>query len=132
MMSRLLSALRSKWPKASQAPYPLSLVRAEVSALAGLLEQPEGWRVYRLVCERYAALAFEEMQSPNTATERVHFLRGQISAALYLADLPDLIITKSKEYNEHQRRAQPGTQPDPARFWGSEYYRRDFDSGPDA
>lgn len=125
-MLRLLSALRSKWPKAN--PYPLSLAAAQVSSLKGLLEQPEQWAAYRVVCERYAALAFEELQQADCPPARVHFLRGQIAAALYLADLPELIVTKTEEFHAYQRNAARTGRPassDRSAFWGSDYFNAD-------
>lgn len=81
-----------------------------------------GYPVLRLLFERYAAILFERLQSPQLAESELHFLRGQISAALSLADLPGQLLAKAKEYDDYASRSHRAAVDDRAAdafHWGS-------------
>jgi len=130
LLARLAAAVRSKWPRTNA--YPLALSATQVAALRALLAHEAHWAAFRTVCERYAALAFEELQDPRCEVARVHFLRGQIQTALLLADLPVAITAKAQAYDDRQHTSRHSpAKPDVGSFWGSEYFRRDFESNGD-
>lgn len=96
------------------------LGREDLRNLQALLSESPGLPLFRRLLEAQAENETANLLAASTV-EELNFLRGRISALLYIADLPQRVATANKEYYDRTDadRARANAAPDLTGHWGS-------------
>ena len=115
----LAASLLSKWRKVRQGSspagnpegYPLGLEAQEVQALRHLLQSPQ-WPSYSALLER-ATLANVERLLTALPHDEYLFYCGVVYACRRVSDLPELVLAKASQLEEHRNARERASAAEP-------------------